>query len=238
MRPLIGITTDLAQNPAGQPLSQLSEQYSRAIADSGAVPVLIPAALDGAGRMDLFTHLDGILFSGGGDIEPRHYGGAANSRLAGVHPSRDELELDLLRLAVEARKPFLGICRGCQVVNVGLGGTLFPDLPTDPGGPIRHDLPGSERNVLAHEVMIEAGTQLAAILGQPIVGVNSHHHQGLNVIAAGLRIAGRAPDGLVEAVELPHHPFALAVQWHPEWLTHQIWTRSLFVSLVEAANRP
>ncbi|MFH1183902.1 MAG: gamma-glutamyl-gamma-aminobutyrate hydrolase family protein [Chloroflexota bacterium] len=235
MHPIIGITADHADNQLGQPITELAEAYSRAISEAGAAPVLIPAVLGAAARQDLFAHLDGILFSGGGDIHPRHYASGYAGRLVSVHAARDELELDLLRMAIARPRPFLGICRGCQLLNVGLGGTLYPDLPTEPGGPVKHDMAGSERAVLVHDVTIEAGSRLAGILGQSVIAVNSHHHQGLNSIASNLRVAGRASDGLVEAIELPDHPFALAVQWHPEWLTHQHWTRALFEHFVAAA---
>jgi putative glutamine amidotransferase len=227
MRPLIGITAEHGDNQHGQPITRLTEAYSRAIAAAGAAPVLIPAVLDAAARQDLFGRLEAIVFSGGGDIQPRRYRSEYGDRLVGVQAARDELELDLLQMAIAKPKPFLGICRGCQLLNVGLGGTLYPDLPTEPGGPIKHDLPASERTVMAHDVKIEAGTRLAAILEEPVIGVNA--------IASALRVAGRAPDGLVEAVELPDHPFGLAVQWHPEWLTHQNWTCALFERFVAAA---
>jgi len=237
MRPIIGITTDRSQNRHKQALTELNEAYSRAVTQAGGVPVLIPAPLDADGMLALFQRLDGILFSGGGDVEPRHYHTDWAGALVGVHPERDALELGLLRLAVERRKPFLGICRGCQLVNVGLGGTLYPDLATHPGTSIQHNLPGSERGTLVHDVAVEAGTRLETLLGRQQVSVNSHHHQGLDRIAADLRISGTAPDGLVEAVEIPQHPFGLAVQWHPEWLTDQPSVRNLFRGFVDAAGR-
>jgi putative glutamine amidotransferase len=235
MRPLIGVTSAPANNQYGQPITVLTQAYSRALIEAGAVPVLVPSFLDAPARQELFPRLDGLLFSGGGDIDPLRYHGDSIGRLIDLDAARDELELDLLRMAVEARKPFLGICRGCQVLNVGLGGTLYPDLLTEPGGALNHDLPGSERAVLVHDVSILQGTELAGILGGSVIGVNSHHHQGLRAIASGLRVAAIAPDGLVEAVEIPDHPFGLAVQWHPEWLTHQPWTRNLFGRLTDAA---
>jgi len=238
MRPLIGITCNHVDNRHDQAITELTDAYSRAIADAGAVPVLIPSLLDAASRQELFPRLDGILFSGGGDIEPHQYGVEYRGRLVGVDAPRDELELDLLHMAMAARRPFLGICRGCQLLNVGLGGTLYPDLRAEPGASINHDRAGNERAVLAHEVMIEDSTRLAGILGETVLEVNSHHHQGLKAIAPGLRVAGRAPDGLVEAVEVSDHPFGLAVQWHPEWLTHERSTINLFKRFVEATRLP
>ncbi len=153
-----------------------------------------------------------------------------------MDPERDTVELNLLHAAVVDGKPFLGICRGCQLVNVGLGGTLYTHILDQLPNALDHSYPGNMRTVLVHEVMIDEGTRTADVLGEPIVKVNSHHHQGLKDIAPALRVAGHSPDGLVEAIELPDHPFGLAVQWHPEWLTDQQSTRNLFRRFVEAAS--
>ncbi len=236
MRPLIGITTDSGTNRHGQPLTELNDAYSRAVQQEGGIPLLIPSMVTEEARGDLFGRLDGILFSGGGDVEPRRYGLEFSGRLVGVDAARDDLELDLIRRACGAPKPFLGICRGCQVLNVALGGTLHADLPVDPGGPIQHDLPGSERAVLVHDVRLVADSLIGRILGEGPMHVNSHHHQGIHSVGSGLRAIGSAPDGLVEVVELKNHPFGVAVQWHPEWLTDQEPMRKLFRSFVEAAS--
>ena len=235
MRPLIGITTDHETNRYHQGVTTLTEAYTIAVAKAGGNPVLIPSPIPQPALPDLFARLDGILLAGGGDLDPTHYGTEYHGRLSNVHPPRDELELELARMAVSSGRPLLGICRGCQVLNVALGGTLYPHLPTEPGGSITHELRGSERTVLAHEVIIEPGTRFEQMLGERTIGVNSHHHQGLREIGSGLRVAARAPDGLVEAVELEGHPFCLAVQWHPEWLMHQRWTQDLFRHFVAAA---
>lgn len=235
MRPLIGITADHETNRHDQAVTTLTEAYTTAISEVGGVPVLISSGIDPAARRELFSRLDGILLAGGGDIDPAIYGADFGGRLLHVHPARDQLELELAGLAASTGKPLLGICRGCQVVNVGLGGTLYPDLPTEPGGSITHDLPGNERAVLVHEVTIEPGTRLDGVVRERTIGVNSHHHQGLRRIGRNLRVAARAPDGLVEAVELDAHPFFLAVQWHPEWLMEQRWTRALLGAFIEAA---
>lgn len=236
MRPLIGITADHETNRHGQAVSILTEAYSTAVADAGGIPVLISSALHESTFGALFARLDGLLLAGGGDLDPANYRSEHRGRLLNVHPPRDQLELELARMAASKGKPLLGICRGCQVLNVALGGTLYPDLPTMPAGSITHDLPGNERSVLVHQVTVEPGTQLKQILREDMIGVNSHHHQGLRELGTALRVAARAPDGLVEAVELEGHPFCLAVQWHPEWLTHQRWTEDLFRFFVAAAS--
>jgi putative glutamine amidotransferase len=181
--------------------------------------------------------LDGILFSGGGDISLDHFPGDPHPRIDDVDLDRDSVELKMIQTAASDGKPFLGICRGCQVMNVAFGGTLYTHIPDQLPGALDHSYPGNMRTVLVHDVKIEEGTHVAEIYGNPIIKVNSLHHQGLKDIAPLLRVAGHAPDGLVEAVELPDHPFGLGVQWHPEWLTDQESTRNLFKKFVEVAGQ-
>ncbi|MBI1855082.1 MAG: gamma-glutamyl-gamma-aminobutyrate hydrolase family protein, partial [Chloroflexi bacterium] len=188
---------------------------------AGGVPVLIPSLIAESGWDALYARLDGLLFSGGGDISLDLFTGDAHPRIDEVDPLRDAVEMNLIRAAASGGKPFLGICRGAQAVNVALGGTLYTHLPDQLPNALDHAYPGNLRTVLVHEVKIEEGTRIAEILGEPIVKVNSLHHQGLKDIAPSLRVTGHAPDGLVEAIELTDHPFGIAVQWHPEWLTDQ-----------------
>ena len=237
MTPIIGITTNHSSNTYSQTTVLLNEAYIKAIMQAGGVPVLIPSLIANDGWDALYARLDGILFTGGGDISLDHFKGDPHPRIDDVDPERDTVELNLLHAAVADSKPFLGICRGCQLVNVGLGGTLYTHIPDQLPNALDHSYPGNMRTVLVHEVRIEEGTRVADVLGEPIVKVNSHHHQGLKDIAPSLRVAGHSPDGLVEAIELPHHPFGLAVQWHPEWLTDQQSTRNLFRRFVETAGK-
>jgi putative glutamine amidotransferase len=237
MKPLIGITTYHSTNTYGQPLVLLQESYIRAIRQAGGVPVLIPSLIAQDGWEALYTRLDGILFSGGGDIGLEHSPGDPHPRIDEVDPDRDTVELNMVNAAVSDGKPFLGICRGCQVMNVALGGTLYTHIPDQLPDALDHSYPGNLRTVLVHQVKIEEGTQTAEIFGEPIIQVNSLHHQGIKDVAPSVRAAGHAPDGLVEAIELPDHPFGLAVQWHPEWLTDQEGTRNLFRKFVQAAGK-
>lgn len=237
MQPVIGITTLEGKNPDDLPTVMLIQAYIYAIMQAGGVPVLIPSMLAEQGWDVLYKRLDGVLFSGGGDIAPEHFNGETHPRIADIEPLRDSIELSLLRAVVDDGKPFLGICRGIQTVNVGLGGTLYEHLGEQFRGNIDHTYPSTMRTTLVHEVKIEEGTRIAEVVGEPILNVNSLHHQGLKDIAPALRVTGYAPDGLVEAVELPEHPFGLAVQWHPEWMTDQLSTRKLFKAFVKAAER-
>jgi putative glutamine amidotransferase len=236
MPPIIGITTSHSSNSYGQATILLVQAYAQAIMQAGGVPVLIPSLIANDGWDALYPRLDGILFTGGGDLSLDYFKGDLHPRISDVDPQRDTVELNLLHASVADGKPFLGICRGCQLVNVGLGGTLYTHIPDQMPNALDHAYPGNLRTVLVHEVRIEEGTHIADVLGEPIVKVNSHHHQGLKDIAPSLRVAGHSPDGLVEAIELPDHPFGLAVQWHPEWLTDQQSTRNLFRRFVEVAS--
>lgn len=215
----------------------LMQSYVHAVIQAGGVPILIPSLIMEDGWDALYDRLDGLLFSGGGDIGLEYFPGEPHPRIDDVDLARDSIELNLVQAAASDGKPFLGICRGCQIVNVALGGTLYTHIPDQLPNALDHDYPGNKRTVLVHEVQIEEGTRVAEIYGEPIIKVNSLHHQGLKDIPPPLRIAGHSPDGLVEAIELPDHSFGLAVQWHPEWLTDQESTRNLFRKFVEAAGK-
>jgi putative glutamine amidotransferase len=236
MKPLIGITTNQSTNMYGQPTIMLMQSYVSAVMQAGGVPVLIPSLIAEDGWDAAYARLDGILFSGGGDISLDYFRGDPHPRIDDVDLQRDSVELKFVQAAASDGKPFLGICRGCQIVNVALGGTLYTHIPDQLPNALDHDYPGNRRTTLVHEVKIEEGTHIAEIYGEPIIRVNSLHHQGLKEIASALRVAGHSPDGLVEAVELPDHPFGLAVQWHPEWLTDQEVTRNLFRQFIQAAG--
>jgi len=236
MPPIIGVTAGRARNEYNQEIVSLTRAYLDAVTDAGGLPVVIPYAAGEADWPAILARLDGILFSGGGDIAPERFGAGPHPRINGVDPARDELEFGLLRRAISDDKPFLGICRGFQVVNVGLGGTLHTHIPDQVPGALKHDNAGDKRHDLVHEVRFQEGSQVAEVMTEPLLRVNSHHHQGIENVAPGLRAVGYAPDGLVEAIELPEHRFGLAVQWHPEWLTDMQPTRRLFKRFIEAAS--
>jgi len=236
-QPIIGITTNQGKNADGHPTVLLMQSYIRAIMQAGGAPILIPSMLAEKGWGALYSRLDGILFSGGGDIALEYSPGDPHPRIESVDLLRDSVELSLLRAAALDGKPFLGICRGCQVMNVALGGTLYTHIQDQLPNSLDHSYPGDMRTFLVHEVRIEAGTRLAGVFEETPLKVNSLHHQGVKDVAPDLRVAGYAPDGLVEAIEMPDHPFGMAVQWHPEWLTDQPSTRKLFRKFVNSAEK-
>ena len=199
------------------------ETYARAVAAAGGRPLLL--APDEADRLE---ELDGLLLPGGPDIDPRLYGEEPDPDLGSVDPELDRFEIDLVQRAVARNLPVLGICRGQQVINVALGGSLHQHLP-------EHDKHGLPRTHLAHEIRVEPGSELEqAADGRPVM-VNSLHHQAIKDIAAGLRVTARSPDGVVEAMEGER---VVAVQCHPEELIgDSAWARRLLERFVQRAGR-
>jgi putative glutamine amidotransferase len=230
-RPLIGITTYVTQAHWGYwqlEAALIPQDYVNAVDRAGGRPLLVPPTLEGV--EETVEALDGIVFTGGSDVDPTLYGEAAHPETFGVHRLRDDAELALLQAALARDLPVLGICRGIQVLNVGLGGDLHqhvPDLVGHEGH--KNDPPGE---FLQHEVDIVPGSRLAAALGERTT-VMSHHHQGLRRIGEGLVEAARSGDGLVEAVEAPERRFAVGVLWHPEAGADQ----ALFEAFVAEAGR-
>lgn len=218
-RPLIGITgrKDNSARLHNSPLIAVGETYIRAVHKVGGTPVILPPVVQADDWATLLNQLDGLLFSGGEDIAPVHYGEAPESWLGGVDDERDDAELGLARLALNQQMPILGICRGHQVLNVALGGTLYQDLAVQVPGSLDHAYtPARPLGTLVHPVTIDSDSELAALLGGTTFQVNSAHHQAVREPGEGLRIVARAPDGVVEALEFPGYPFFVSVQWHPE----------------------
>ena len=234
--PLIGLTTHSTADADRAELDLLLGSIVQAVERAGGLPLLIPSGLNAETLRGLYTRLNGVLFSGGGDVAPARYGAEMHPKVGGVDDERDRVELTLARWVVADSKPFFGICRGAQVVNVALGGTLYHDVSEHPGAHAHTFYPNFPRDLRAHAVKVEEDSLLARVLGEPLIEVNSLHHQACKDIAPGLLAAARAPDGLIEAVEAPNHPFGLAVQWHPERFPAAPDMRRLFESFVAAAG--
>lgn len=207
-KPLIGITTEFDER--GE--YTLPGEYVAAVRRAGGIPVLIPGGE--ADWEQILALLDGLILSGGGDVHPEHYGSPGHPAVYAVDPQRDALELTLAREAVVRQLPALCVCRGAQVLNVALGGTLIEHLPDEVGEDIAHrnSPPGYTR----HPIAVEPGSRLAAILGATTVQAASWHHQAIRQPAPALAVTAHAADGTIEAAELPGHPWLVAVQWHPE----------------------
>ncbi len=238
-RPVIGCTTyrKLSHDTA-VPLYGLMTSYVEAVRLAGGIPVLIPLNLSEAELAPLLDRFDGLLLPGGGDIDPQRYNGRPHPTVAGIDADRDRVEIFVARYAVETAKPLLAICRGQQVLNVALGGTMWEDVESQVDGSIRHDYNlAYPRNFLPHTVDIQPDSLLAHALGRTQTPVNSLHHQAVRDIADRLTVTAVAPDGIVEGLEVAGHPFAIGVQWHPENLVQDDPAMlALFEALVAAAG--
>lgn len=244
MRPLIGISCSmgqaiysLTQDNVPQLQHRLGDSYVKAVVQAGGIPVLLPNNTDLSCVEELAAGLDGFLLSGGGDVDPAIFGERATAQLGAVTPRRDDFELALARYVLtQTDKPVLGICRGIQVMNVAMGGTLHIDLPSD--DKLCHSLNMYPRNVRTHVVNIVPGTRMEEIMEGISGRVNSFHHQAIRDLAGCFVVSAvSSEDDVVEAVELPGERFVVGVQWHPEELTEFPEARDLFRRFVEAAQK-
>ena len=228
--PLIGITT------SGQLLTgnfSLSSFYVEAVRLAGGVPVLIPA-----GEPNLLTileSLNGLIFSGGGDIDPAIYNGVSHPTIYNVDPERDRSEISLAQLALATHIPILGICRGLEVLVVATGGSLYPHLPDKFGEVVVHRT--DQMHSIEHNVQISVQSRLAEIIGATEIAVVSWHHQAVSTVPLEWRVAARAADGVIEALEHQHHPWAIALQWHPELSIHNSLQQRILQAFVAASTQ-
>jgi putative glutamine amidotransferase len=230
-RPLIGIGANLVRarwGPWDRPATLMAHTYIEMMAAAGCVPVLLPPQ---AGIEEVAGRLDGLLLPGGGDLDPGLYGAERHQETRRTNPVRDAAEVALAGAAVKAGLPVLGVCRGLQILNVVLGGTLHQHVPDLVGHEGHEPQPGVFG---AQQIEVEPGSQLAKIMRTDSADVPCHHHQAIDRLAAGLAVTARSRDGLIEAIELSGHPFAVAVQWHAEEPGGM--ADRLFGALVEAAN--
>jgi putative glutamine amidotransferase len=212
MRPVVGITLGDGDEPG---MHAMREDYVRSVEQAGSIPLVLPPVRPqdvGA----ILDRLDGVVLSGGVDVDPALYGQAPHPKLGRVNRRRDDFELALVAEALRRDVPILAICRGHQVLNVATGGTLVQDIASTIEGAMRHEGKGP-RSRHSHRVDLAAGSRLQGILGQGTVPVNSIHHQAVDRLGEGLVASARCPeDGIVEGLEMPDRRFVLGVQWHPE----------------------
>jgi len=240
-RPLIGITAFETRfpKPPHAPLYATGQRYVRAIEDAGGLPVILSPALTNDTLHAIFERLDGLLLSGGGDIDPKIYGEDPHPSIWGLDMNRDRAELAMARWAAETDTPLLCICRGTQVLNVALGGSLVQDIPSMVKDSLTHMFSEEDtpRDKITHTVTVEPNSCLNGLLQSTVADVNSWHHQSIKRVGTDLRVVATAPDQVVEAIEIPGHRFALGVQWHPEWLyDRQPEMARLFTGLIDAAS--
>lgn len=213
--------------------------YLRALKAAGAIPVVLPLEASEEELKQLASEFDGFLFTGGPDVHPFLFGEETQAHCGNVSVERDQMELALLPLVMELKKPVLGICRGIQVLNIALGGNIWQDIPSQ----IKNDFPIAHSqpfyyNIPSHSVVLSQGTLLARISGKRNIKVNSMHHQAVKDLAPGLVASAYSPDRLIEALEMPGYPFFVGVQWHPEYL----WEKNdeafeLFKTFVDSCRK-
>ncbi|HVY61935.1 MAG TPA: gamma-glutamyl-gamma-aminobutyrate hydrolase family protein [Planctomycetota bacterium] len=230
-RPLIGVNLDFEPEP--NPRSVLRETYYDAVFRAGGTPVLLPPVTDPEYLADVVARLDGLVLTGGDDIHPEHWGEELHPTCKLLPRRRLDFDLALARAALERRLPILAICCGMQAINVVRGGSLIQDIPSCVKSEILHKQKGADPE---HEVAVEPGTRLREIVGRDRIVANSAHHQSCGRMGADLRVAARAPDGVIEAWEDPAHPFLIGLQWHPERIAQREEQLALFRALVEAAR--
>jgi len=231
-KPLIGIGADVITEEGTTERAAGFLTYVDALRRAGAIPVIIPP--DAHTAIDLIDVLDGVVLAGGSDCDPSVYGQECHSTVVPMDERRQSNDLELARLARAHSVPALGICLGMQMMNIAAGGTLIQDIPSQLQSDVRHAAEGETRT--RHDVKVVEGTRLAWILAQRELNVNSSHHQAVGEIGAGLRVGAHALDGVVEAIEDPHHPFYLGLQWHPEDMKSEPSADAVFAAFVAAAR--
>lgn len=232
-RPVIGVTTGYNQE---ETRISLNRNFPDVMLEMGAIPMILPFTFDPQVMAELIDCCDGFLFTGGGDIDPRFFGEDPRPCCGDICPDRDRFELPLARMLHERPdKPVLGVCRGEQVLNVALGGTVMQDIPTDFGAPVIAHRQKMLARYASHGVIVKPGSLLHRVLGDEKAEVNSLHHQAVQVCAPALEVTATAPDGVAEAVESRTHPFYLGLQWHPEimWRTDEK-SRAVFRAFIDA----
>lgn len=246
MKPVIGITCNYDyrdavgvashMGPETQDWDFLASDYCNAVLKAGGIPVIIPQIEEPERLLELLDRLDGVMFSGGCDVDPKCYGERVKSYCGTLIPRRDEEEALLCRAAFKKKLPVLGICRGLQIMVVGCGGSLYQDLARE-NDAAEHFALMYPRNCVSHKINLKPDSKLREIFGADSIGVNSYHHQGVKSLPSGAKAAAESSDGVIEAVEFTGgHPFAIGVQWHPEMMFDSKEQMKLFEAFIEAAK--
>lgn len=233
--PLVGLPTLAIPRGPKPPRFGINQSYVRALVAAGCAPVLIPLLDDDERLRAIYERLDGIVFAGGVDVAPQEYGEEPIGDLNVVDAERDRTELTLARWAYADDLPTLGICRGQQVLNVALGGTLWQDLLHQGATSVDHsDDDGRDRTALIHRVRVDPDSRLAQLIDETNIEVNSLHHQAVKTVAPPLKVTGTSDDGVIESLESDDRRFLIAVQWHPEELDDLPWVRRLFAGFAHS----
>ena len=241
-KPIIGITPTLLisdeESFHGQQRSCLTQDYVTAVYQGGGVPMILAVIQDEAAIREQVELVDGIILSGGWDVNPLLYDEEPSALLQFIYPDRDAYELKVIKIAYELKKPILGICRGMQILNVAFGGSLYQDLTQYSISSLQH-VQKARRYESSHTVEIVRSTLLHKIFKSDVLMTNSFHHQAVKAIAPGFQVSARARDGVIEAFEKPGTQFVIGVQWHPEMMirNHPDMVK-IFSAFVQAAQKP
>jgi len=234
-KPIIGLTTYRQQGQTGvwnTEMAMIPAFYIEGITRAGGLAIMLPPQqLSGAEAKDIVSSLDGLMLCGGRDIDPSRYGQSPHAEAEQPDKLRDDLEEKLLSAAIDADLPFLGICRGAQMLNINRGGTLIQHLP-DVVGDNRYQLGNAKFSPA--DVEVETSSILGSLVGDKVSNAALYHHQAIDELGKGLKITAKTEDGIIEAVELADHPFGVAVQWHPEQTLDDL---RIFEGLIEAARK-
>ncbi len=214
----------------------INRSYVQAVIEAGGIPVLLAGGGDSAGIRQQLELLDGLLLTGGMDHDPKLYGSKKHPKTDTLHSIRQEYEIEIAKLAMKTDFPILGVCLGCQTLNIVNGGTLIQDIPSQVKTNIAHSQKEG-RSAQTHDVHIEKNSRLFRILKKGKIKTNSFHHQALGKVGKKFKIVGRASDNIIEAIEYQNNRFVLGVQWHPEELTGYETHRALFKALVNEAKK-
>jgi putative glutamine amidotransferase len=238
VKPVIGINSGVAISDEGGHRYVLGGNYTNAILKAGGIPVILPATQDPEVREEYFRFIDGLMLVGGPDIDPKIYGDSEKMATVTVaSPLRLDFDLSIARLALEKDLPVMGICMGCQVLNVAAGGSLYQDIEQQvPAYSVRHHKKIAPYDPF-HQIKIAQDSLLFRIIGKETMEVNSSHHQSVKVPGRNFKITAYSEDGVVECIENPGHRFALGIQWHPEVIHERPEQLSLFSALVSAASK-
>lgn len=232
MRPVIGLTSSFTPDNNAQ---ALPSSYVWAIESQGGIPFIIPAGISPEHSDAILEKLDGLLLTGGPDVDPSYFGEEPHPKLGGVTPERDVIEIPLARAAVARSMPILAICRGIQLLNIAMGGSVIQDIASQVRDPLKHRQEAPRWHG-SHSVTVAAGSRLAGLLGTTKIMVNTFHHQAVKNVAPGFEVVARAPDGIIEGIERPGC-FIVGVQWHPEGMYDRVPEMArIFKGFVEAAG--
>ena len=232
MKPIIGITTNFEDE---KNLSVHKSNYNRII-EAGGIPVILPITSDVIAIKDLVSSIDGVLFTGGLDVDPVFYNEDPLQQLQDISPGRDGFEFALVKELIDKHTPILAICRGAQVVNVALGGSLYQDIPTQVGKSAMQHVQKAKNEHLSHSITIDPDSKFGEIYNTEEIRVNSFHHQSVKELGEGLKAVAHANDGIIEAIESTTNHFILGTQWHPEYIEDEA-TNRLFEVFVNECKK-